>query len=70
MKIVYNPNDARIHASYKLGSITSTKHFNVDVWSRDQKVTNLYMQLEQIGFVFKRTVPEGEQGVFWHHIYI
>ena len=70
-KMVYNTNDARTHASYMLISTIrkTTQHLCVIPYamypSPDLEATNanLRMRLEQISFVLRRMVPQGEQGV-------
>jgi len=71
--IVYNTYDARTHASYMLGFIVrkTTQHLCVIPYAmyrppnvqKTRTLTNLRMRLEQIGFVLKTIVPQGEQGV-------
>ena len=74
--IVYNTYDARTHASYMLGFIVrkTTQHLCVIPYAmyrppnvqKTWTLTNLRMRLEQIGFVLKTIVPQGEQGVTWN----
>ena len=68
----YSTNDARTHASYMLSSTIrkTTQHLCVIPYAmypppdkKPRTLTNLRMRLEQIGYVPKRMVPQGEQGV-------
>ena len=68
--MVYNTCDARTHASYTLGSTIrkTTQHLFVIPYAmypppKTRTLTDLHVRLEQIGFVLKRIVPQGEQGV-------